>query len=271
MVVYGDGHNGKTTYFRFLGHLLTGRVIEPVSGKNMAKSDWEGLLQLARHMQTCMPIFVDDIKERALKGKTANLEHQIKTHWENDWMPDRNYPLMMLNTNYDGMEEWAKSRVTRLDFHVKFNDDQRSHRVLQEILSRPNDVFGAFAAQTTSLPEGSLDTGMDELAWARSVLKELYALAERDLPTFFPHVPPSEVFDMDALYCSSRIKYGLARLKRKRRAWMLIFQSRQSMFAFKARLPHTVSSSVDDKTLLIEPQSVPAMKRFLKAAKSSSR
>ena len=41
LLIFGDGHNGKTTLFRFMSHILTGRIVEPISGKNLQKKNWE--------------------------------------------------------------------------------------------------------------------------------------------------------------------------------------------------------------------------------------
>jgi hypothetical protein len=47
-----------------------------------------------------------------------------------------------------------------------------------------------------------------------------------------------------------------------------MFNSRPSLYAFKARLPPEVSSFVDDKTLVIEPPSVKAYNAFITSGKS---
>ena len=99
-----------------MGHLLTGRSVEPVSGKGLTKDNWQALTNHAKSMETVMPILVDDIKSRAISGNAATLEQILKTYWENDWQPGRKFPLIMMNTNHDALSEWAKTRLYRLDF-----------------------------------------------------------------------------------------------------------------------------------------------------------
>ena len=271
LVVYGDGHNGKTTLFRFMGHLLTGRSVEPVSGKGLAKDDWQGLTDHAKSMQTVMPILVDDIKSRAISGNSATLEQILKTYWENDWQPNRKFPLIMMNTNHDALAEWAKTRLYRLDFLVKFRSDSKDDAVLSRILERPNSVFGHFSKIYSSQPDSQILADEDQLALARKVMLELYSIANRKVPDFFPHKLPEEVYDMDAIYCAARLNYGVVKQRRKRGARKLAFNSRPSLYAFKARLPPEVSSFVDDKTLVIEPPSVKAYRSFITSGKSGKR
>jgi hypothetical protein len=267
LVIYGTGHNGKTTLFRLLAHLLTGQQIEPVSGKSLNKKQWGALLDHARHMGTSMPIMVDDIKQSALNANGV-LEDELKSHWENKWRPESRFPMIFVNTNHDKMADWTKSRLERLDILVRFDDDRRSHAVLSEIMSRPNTAFLAFAKLVSSLPKGSLDSGEDELDWAREIVLQLYELAGREVPSFFPRHHPGQLFNMDAVYCASRIEYGLVTKRRAKKARVLEFKTRPSMYAFRSRLPKSVTSSPDDKVLLIEPQSVAAFERFLKEGRS---
>lgn len=268
LLIYGDGHNGKTTLFRFMSHILTGRIVEPISGKNLQKNNWEGLIEHAKNMQTTMPIMVDDIKSRAVSGNSATLESTLKTYWENDWKPGLKYPLIIMNTNHDGLSEWAKTRLYRLDFLVKFKGDSKDQNVLKDIFERPNPVFSQFAKIYCNINQSGIAQGEDELSMGRKVMLRLYEIANRRVPDFFPRVPPEEIYDMDAIYCSARLNYGVVRTRRKKGARLLNFNSRPSMYAFKARLPPEVSSFVDDKTLVIEPPSVKAYKRFISSGKN---
>lgn len=268
LVVYGDGHNGKTTLFRFMGHLLTGRSVEPISGKGLAKDNWQALIDHAKSMETVMPILVDDIKSRAIGGNAATLEQILKTYWENDWQPGRKFPLIMMNTNHDALAEWAKTRLYRLDFLVKFRSDSKDDAVLSRILERPNSVFSHFSKIYSELPDSSMLADEDQLTVARKVMLELYDISGRRVPDFFPHTLPENIYDMDAIYCAARLNYGVVKQRRKRGARKLMFNSRPSLYAFKARLPPEVSSFVDDKTLVIEPPSVKAYNAFISSGKS---
>jgi len=271
LLIFGDGHNGKTTLFRFMSHILTGRIVEPISGKNLQKKNWEGLIEHAKNMQTTMPIMVDDIKSRAVSGNSATLESTLKTYWENDWKPGLKYPLIIMNTNHDGLAEWAKTRLYRLDFLVKFKGDSKDQTVLKDIFDRPNSVFSHFAKIYCKYNNSNEGHDEDELSLARKVMLELYNIANRPLPDFFPTMPPEDVYDMDAIYCAARLNYGVVKTKRRRGARLLNFNSRPSMYAFKARLPPEVSSFVDDKTLVIEPPSVKSYKKFISTGKSGKK
>jgi hypothetical protein len=252
LLIYGDGHNGKTTLFRFMSHLLSGHRIDPISGKQYAKKEWDRLFSHIQSLGSMFPVMVDDIKDTALSGKKATLEGFLKSYFENDWAPSDQFPLLMLNTNHAGMEEWAKTRIRRLDFLVKFKGDSRDEAVLNEILGRENMVFPAFAEIMSSQILLDDSYGSDELALARKAVEELYNIAGLEIPQFFPNRPPDEIYDMDAVHCADRRRYGMFHEKKSKGVYKLTFSSRNSLHSFKSRLPAAISTIVDDTVLVIQ-------------------
>ena len=75
----------------------------------------------------------------------GNLEGRIKAYFENDWSPDRTYPMIIFNTNHDNMADWAERRVRKLDFSLRFKGNETEQSEVERILTTENIVFPAFA------------------------------------------------------------------------------------------------------------------------------
>jgi hypothetical protein len=252
LVIFGEGHNGKTTFGRFQNHLLSGSPIEPVNGKSYAKKEWGSFFNHIITAGTPYPVSIDDVKKTCFTSAPGSLEEYIKSYFENDWRPELTFPLLMFNTNHDRIDDWAKTRVRRLDFLVKFKDSEKEQMVINNILQRPNNVFSAFAKLYTEELIKDPEFSNDELHLARAILRQLYNLAGRDLPEYFPHRPPEEVYDMDALYCVDRERYEIFRESKISGGLRLKFNAWGSLHNFRSRLPPSVSSIVDDKILIID-------------------
>ena len=252
LVIFGEGHNGKTTFGRFQNHLLCGIPIEPVNGKTYTKKTWDSLFNHITTAGTPYPVIIDDIKKTCFTSARGSLETSIKTYFENDWKPEFTYPMMIFNTNHDRIDEWAKTRVRRLDFLVKFKQSEKEQMVINDILQRPNHVFSVFAKLYVEELIKEPEFRNDELHIARSVMSQIYDIAERELPEYFPHKPPEEVYDMDALYCVDRERYRIFKESKVKGALRLEFNAWPSIHNFRSRLPASVSSIVDDKVLIIQ-------------------
>ena len=252
LVIFGEGHNGKTTFGMFQNHLLSGEPIEPVNGKTYAKKQWDNLFNHVTTAGTPYPVIIDDIKKTCFTSAGGSLETSIKTYFENDWRPEFTYPMMIFNTNHDRIDDWAKTRVRRLDFLVKFKQSEKEQMVINDILQRPNHVFSVFAKLYVEELIKDPEFRNDELHIARSVMSQIYDIAERELPDYFPHKPPEDVYDMDALYCVDRERFRIFKESKVRGALRLEFNAWGSIHNFRSRLPASVSSIVDDKVLIIQ-------------------
>src|SRR5207247_8128153 len=90
------------------------------------------------------------------------------------------------------VENWAKTRVKRIDFMFQFSRSAEAKERLARIMEFDNQIFRWFSLiYLTKWVEGAWRqvSDEDELFLARSVLKDLYEYAGRKLPAFFPHDP----------------------------------------------------------------------------------
>jgi len=227
-------------------------------------------------MGSSYPVIIDDIKGTCFKGKNATLEGFVKSYWEENWTHNSNYPVMILNTNHEELEIWAKTRIRRLEFNVKFHGGAKDTMLLNDLFNSPNHVFPAFAQEYYSQLLMGVEYDTDQLNLARETMIDLYRIVGRKLPDFFPVKPPEEIFDMDAISCYNKRKFRLFTEKRVRGALRLQFSNWKSRDSFKARLPPKVVFTEDDKVLIIENPKVyrefmnkgkPVSKRFFNKRK----
>jgi len=251
LLLYGPGGNGKTVIGRYLNFLLTGRHINPVSAKQWSKKQWDNLFN---HMQLAgspFPVIIDDIKDTCFRGKRATLEGPIKSHWEEIWRKNMKFPVMILNTNHEEIEEWAKSRIRRLELNVKHRGKAEDMKLLNELMRSENLVFAAFAKGMTSQLAMGIEYSEDELELSRVIMKNLYHQVGRDLPSFFPLQAPEDVYDMDAISCFDKRKFGLIKEKKVKGGIRIEFGSYPALNSFKSRLPPEVNCIEQDKKLVI--------------------
>jgi len=262
LLLYGPGGNGKTVIGRYLNFLLTRNIVNPISAKQFGKKEWENLFRHIQIAGSSYPVVVDDIKVGCFSGKRATLEGFVKSHWEENWRKSHKYPVFILNTNHEDLEEWAKSRVRRLELNIKHRSKAEDMKLLSELMSRENLVFAHFAKRFISELSMGAEYSEDELLLARKVMGGIYAEIGRDLPSFFPNCPPEEIYDLDAISCYDKKKFGLIKERNAKGGILIEFSSWKSLHNFKSRLPPEVNSLVDDNKLVItNPKSY---KEFMK-------
>jgi hypothetical protein len=269
LIIYGPGGNGKTTFGRFQNHLLSTSPIEPVDGKNYKKLNWDNLFDHITTGGSPFPVIVDDIKPTCFGRGNGSLEGRIKAYFENEWGAELEFPMMIFNTNHDNLEEWAKTRVRRLDFLVKFRGTEEEQLRVQKILERTNHVFPAFSKLYAEELSKGMEYSHDELHLARTVFVKLYRLAGREFPDFFPSKPPEKIYDMDAIYCVHRESYKLFTEKKIGNGLRLEFKSYKTLKNYASRLPPSVSSIVDENVLIIENPS--EYKEFMDKGRGDSK
>jgi len=251
LLLYGPGGNGKTVIGRYLNFLITGKVVNPVSAKQWAKPQWENLFRHIQLSGSSYPVIIDDIKDTCFKGKRATLEGPVKSHWEDNWRKGLKFPVMILNSNHEEIEEWAKSRVRRLELNIKHKGKAEDMKLLNELMSTHNHVFAAFAQKFISELAIGVEYCEDELLLPRNVMTNLYHQVGMEIPAFFPVKPPEEIYDFDAISCYEKRKFRLIREKRTKGGIRIEFTSWKSAHNFRSRLPPEVISIVDDKRLVI--------------------
>ena len=184
LYIYGPSFNGKSTFLRYALKLIAGQPVEPAT----AKSFVERTLANAREVGSVFPLAFDD----AAIPKKGALANALKSYWEGWWREDLPQPQILLTSNSTAIDNWAKTRMKRIDFMFQFSRSAEAKERLARIMEFDNRIFRWFSNRyLTKWLEGAWRevSDEDELFLARVVIKELYEYAGRRLPTYFPHTP----------------------------------------------------------------------------------
>ena len=246
LYIYGPSQNGKSTFLRFALKLLTGHMIQPLSGKDFIK---ERILT-ATDIGTVFPLVFDDISQGMI------FQNVIKSYWEVWWKQGYVSPQIIMTSNSSRLHEWAKSRVKRVDFDVQFAPNESSKEKLAKLFSEENLIFRWFSYLYLKRLKNSELLSDDELQLARAVMRELYEHAKRPLPEFFPLEPIERLYDpgrriwRDLLYQLKKAKS----IPEKGRMLMEFSGDMQprEIGEYQAYLPQTVKSQRRGNTLIIE-------------------
>ncbi len=257
LLLIGDGFNGKTTFMRYINWLITGSHLEPVDAKKFTSKEWTSLFEHMQSSGSMMPVMVDDIKKRAVQGSTPTLEPFIKSYFEGEWNDRLIYPMILGSSNYTVDGDWAKSRVRRLNFDVQFSGNESDEILINRLISKENTVFSAFSSAYISRLAIGVEYSKDELFNARKIMAEIYAEAGRPIPSYFPHSPPEDNFDVDAIYCFNQVrKHKLVGEKKKKSVVILNFKGRSALHEFRSRLPQTIKYQYSGEEMVIQNREI---------------
>ena len=253
LYLYGPSFNGKTNFLRFCLKLITGRNTEPISQEYFNKSGIMG----ARTFSTVFPLMFDDVNI----GSNPTMEKVLKNYWEVWWTPDHPCPQIIMTTNKPNPPEWAKTRIKRINFDVKFDQKNiQACETLNRILNTRCDFFKFFAWKYLDKMNGHLDSIknhllVDELSLARIVFKELYESAGRDLPHYFPSIPADSVYDTDKMEWLELFEAGV--LTQEQQANKVMVQADKNVATYEvekymACLPQGVKAKRSGHAIIIE-------------------
>ena len=131
--------------------------------------------------------------------------------------------------------------------------DESDEILISNLISTKNVAFSAFSSKYINRLAKGIEYNKDELFDARIVLRTLYEEAGLDVPKYFPHTPPEDHFDVDAIYCYAQVrKHKLVKEKRSRGVIILTFKGYKALHEFRGRLPQTIKSQFNNQELIIE-------------------
>ncbi len=244
LYLYGPSFNGKTNFLRFCLRLITGEHVEPIAQEHFKKTK----IMSARAFATVFPLLFDDV------NIDSKMEVVLKNYWEIWWDRSTPIPQLIMTTNKFNPPEWANTRIKRINFDVKFDQNNiRASEELNRILTARCDLFSWFATRYLSKlrqPLEDIKNGLlvDELGLARSVMQSFYDYAQRPLPVYFPLEPVERLYDID------------------RMEWLELFETKvlsledQKNKIF-VRTPTTIQAYEVDRFMRLLPQGVKAKRK----------
>ncbi|NLE94788.1 MAG: hypothetical protein GX600_03755 [Dehalococcoidia bacterium] len=248
LYIYGPTQNGKTTFFRFALKLVTGQNMEAVPREEFSSRKIRG----AASIGTVFPLAFDDVE---FSGKRW-VPDVLKAYWETWWRGDLDVPQLVLSSNEPRLQDWARSRVKRLDFDVHFASTEESKRKLKGLFERDNDVFRWFSHLYLRHLTANSEFGDDELHVARVVMRQLYDHAGRTVPEFFLDQPVETKYDLGRTRWADLIyKRRYAKLEREKERLLVHFPGEMQFWEirrFEGYLPPEVKARQEGHTIIIE-------------------
>jgi len=248
LYIYGPTQNGKTTFLRFALKLLTGQDVEALPREEFSSRKIRG----AATVGTVFPLAFDDVE---FSGKRW-IQDILKSYWETWWRGGLEMPQLVLSSNEPRLQDWARSRVKRVDFDVHFASTEESKRRLKELFERNNNIFRWFSCLYLQHMKTDSNFSDDELYIARAVMHRLYEHAGREVPEFFLDEPIERKYDLgknrwtDLLY-----KRRDAKITREKDRLLVRFPDQMQFWEirrFEGYLPPEVKARHEGNTIIIE-------------------
>jgi hypothetical protein len=248
LYIYGPTQNGKTTFLRFALKLLISQDVEALPREEFSSRKIRG----AATVGTVFPLAFDDVE---FSGKRW-VQDILKSYWETWWRGGLEMPQLVLSSNEPRLQDWARSRVKRVDFDVHFASTEESKKRLKELFERKNNFFRWFSYLYLQYLKTDSNFSDDELYIARVVMHRLYEHAGREVPEFFLDEPIERKYDLgknrwtDLLY-----KRRDAKITREKDRLLVRFPDQMQFWEirrFEGYLPPEVKARHEGNTIIIE-------------------
>jgi len=202
--IVGESNCGKSQFTLFSLKLVTGSYISPLRAPTeLTKSKAR---KAAEWYSEYFPLVYDDVVAGMLSGKEG--EVLIKSWWETWWRPDKPWPTLIFVTNDPRQATWSKEREKKLLFDVYFEGSETNRNLVNSVISEPNEVYPHFTKVYIEKMRTLPVSGSDPLYAAREAMKELYRIAGRHAPSYFPEIPVEKSFDVGKEMLIELINHG---------------------------------------------------------------
>jgi hypothetical protein len=248
LYIYGPTQNGKTTFLRFALKLVTGQDMEALPREEFSGRKIRGSATVG----TVFPLTFDDVD---FSGKRW-VQDIFKSYWETWWRGALDIPQLVLTSNEPRLQDWARSRVKRIDFDVHFASTEKGKRKLKELFERDNSIFRWFSYLYLQHLVADTEFSDDELYIARAVMRELYAHAGRERPEFFLDQPVETKYDLGRKRWAD-VLYGRreAKMTREKDRLLVRFPDQMQFWEirrFEGYLPPEIKARQEGNTIIIE-------------------
>lgn len=180
LFIEGETNSGKSTYVNYLLSLVVG-----VSISSLKASDTkvDTLTYLSRQGNS-YPLIIDDVDG----ARIGNYRKFLSGYWQK-WDINKIYPGIIFTSNTAKPDDWLASRIIHVNFTTKFSSDPETLQKLNRLKSVPNPIFRYFSYLILHNMKEESMMKIDVLKPARDALIELYNLANRPRPKYFPENP----------------------------------------------------------------------------------
>lgn len=187
LYIYGESNAGKGTFAQFALSLISHSVVdEPADADEMGLPQIRGL----KEIDSAFPLVVDDVTKDKIDQR---IDAPLRNYWKN-WPGDIQYPGLAFISNNKRPKKWFRNRAKILHFDVFFEGTFKSRSEVANVIDQNNPIYEWFT-HLLGQRDIELRESNDTLYDARQAFLELYELADRDVPDYFPEKPADDHYD----------------------------------------------------------------------------
>ena len=202
--LWGGTSNGKSKLLNYASKLMTGKeFIMPLDGEKFSMSE------VRKHLgwSSVYPMMWDDLTNDKWGASSGQVEKVVKNYWDKIWTNEDEFPQLILTSNRMCPRGPLQTRIKEIHFASTFPRNSKTRKILASHLNRENRLFEFFTRLYIDyIIENPGDYDDDEAHIGRQVMMELYTIAGRDVPDWFPresleeHYSPTSVNIVRALH-----------------------------------------------------------------------
>ena len=151
-----------------------------------------GNIKKLRQSMTCFPFIIDDIQ----KNQINQYKKVLNSYWS-VWNTDKYIPALIFSSNDNKPKKWFRNRAKMIDFNLQFEDTNLSQFESVQLMDTKNIIFKWFSQlHLNKINEDGIDIKKDDFLYlTRKIFKDLYSMANKELPTYFPKEPAEKEHD----------------------------------------------------------------------------
>jgi hypothetical protein len=208
---YGTAGNGKSYACRYALKMLTGQDLEALGSSEFTQA---AVLDAACS-GSCFPLLFDDLQ----KDRIREWGHWGKFYWDSGYSDGTPYPQLIITAN-DRIDSGGPlgRRVREIAMNAAFTANEENSVIVEQMLESNSELFLYFSKLMLDdwlSPDPNYRHG-DELAAGRIAIKELYRIAKRKQPDWWPTQPVEQVHDDQAYQWLDMINKGVCTLQIER-------------------------------------------------------
>jgi hypothetical protein len=213
--LWGGTSNGKSKLLNYASKLMTGNeFIMPLDGEKFS------MTEVRKHLgwSSVYPMMWDDLTNDKWSSSNGQVEKVVKNYWDKIWTHDDEFPQLILTSNRMCPRGPLQTRIKEIHFASTYPRNSKTRKILASHLNRENRLFEFFThLYIDHLIQNPSDYDDDEAHIGRQVMLELYTIAGRDVPGWFPrecleeHYSPTSVNIVRALHmeiCKPEWRHG---------------------------------------------------------------
>ncbi len=194
LYIFGESDAGKDKFTEFILRLLSDNLVRgSADADNVGKDQIRSL----RNIDTVFPYVISDIS----KQKIERIE-TLRNFWRDSWTPenDVSYPTIIFTSNDSRPNDWFRNRTKMLHFDVAFPSNPedegfyKAQEDLNSILDTHNPIFSYVSRRLLS--DEMYKEASGTVGDVRTIVREFYDIAERDVPPYFPENPANRKYNI---------------------------------------------------------------------------